>query len=180
MLTYELGPPGGQATAWPGAMFTTKPVTSCPVLAVRNYNHDMHTIRVDGTPHIHVTTGQEEYKHNFLEPVPREEAQPTTTTAPDSYTDWKRPDHFAVGGLCRIDAANIETCYDEIRRQAEREIARLRQRRMDNHAEDVFTLLYNGGFLPTERVDDLIPQWSYVRIQTHMTKAHPTDGNKDN
>ena len=81
--TYELGPPGGQSTVWPDLMFTRPPVTHCVALAVRNFTHNMHTTRADGTMHVDVTTGQKEYKHDFLEAVPKETAQATTTQAPD-------------------------------------------------------------------------------------------------
>ena len=122
----------------------------------------MRADKVDGTERVDVAAGQEEYKRNCVEAAPKETAQPTSTPGPR--TTWTRPREFTVGGLYRVDASNLDAFDEEIKRQAERDIARLRQRHVDNRAEDVYTLLYNGGFLPTERVDDLIPQWSKVRM----------------
>ena len=35
-------------------------------------------------------------------------------------------------------------------------------------------LLINGGFLPTELVDDLIPPWNRVRMQDPHDRGPPT------
>ena len=154
-------------------MFTKPPVTHCQALAVRNVRHRMETLRADGAPCVDVTAGQEEYKCDFLEAVAKETVQATAAMAPNPRATWTRPDEIAAGGAPRIDATRIDAFDEETRLQAERDMARLRQRHRGEHAEGHRVLRINGGILLTELVDNLIPPWNRVRIQDPRDQGPP-------
>ena len=105
-----------------------------------------------------IMTRQEEYLYDLAEPAPRDQIIPTTLRPPDPQTEWQRPAHVVVGTLYRVDTIRLDAFDDEIRHQAERDLARLRQRHMDHHAEDARALMYNEGSLPTENINEVTPQ----------------------
>ena len=71
---------------------------------------------------------------------------------------------MTVGNVPRVDITRLGAFDADIRHQAEREMAQMHQRHLDNVSEDAYTLMHNGGFLPTEDVHDIIPPWKEVNI----------------
>ena len=53
-------------------------------------------------------------------------------------------------------------------------MAQLRQSHFDHQSEDIYTLMNNGGFLPTEDVNDLMPPWNQVKISCPSDPGPPT------
>ena len=66
------------------------------------------------------------------------------------------------GNLFRVETSRLHLYDNEIRQQAEKELAQLHQRHNDNVSEDIYSLMRNGGYLPTNKVQDIVPPWRTV------------------
>ena len=68
----------------------------------------------------------------------------------------------------------LHTYQHDIRQQADKESAELGQNRINDREEEHYHLLLNGGFLPTELLDDVATPWNHVTVMDPHDRGPPT------
>ena len=90
-------------------MFTNQVKDECDVFAVEHVEHHMNAMQADGNHHISVTTTQEEYRHDYEEPIKKEILDGIIMQAPLlNDTPWHPPEELVVRGIYRVRPSQHE------------------------------------------------------------------------